>query len=303
MVYQEDFFEEADEFHPPHPIPYQGSKRQLTRKILSVVKNRKFRRLYEPFAGSAAITIAGANLNLADRYVIGDSLEPLIDIWRAILSSPEELALAYEKLWFEQGGNSIAHYNQVRDKFNAVHDPVMLLYLLARCVKNSPRFNLMGEFNQSADKRRRGMKPDKMRREILGASALLHGRTAAICEDFEVTISDATSADLVYLDPPWQGVTTGKNKRYHQGLNRERLIAALAHLNQRNVPFLLSYDGSREGQTYGELLPMSLNVERLELNVGRSSQATLLGRNETTIESMYVSKGLIQTRAIAKGGV
>jgi len=47
-------------FHAPHPIPYQGSKRNLAPEILAIVSNRKFRRLYEPFAGSAAITMIAA---------------------------------------------------------------------------------------------------------------------------------------------------------------------------------------------------------------------------------------------------
>src|SRR5712692_10053503 len=76
------------QFHMPHPIPYQGSKRNLAPEILAIVSNRKFRRLYEPFAGSAATTIAAANMKLASEYVIGDALQPLMDIWNQILSSP-----------------------------------------------------------------------------------------------------------------------------------------------------------------------------------------------------------------------
>src|SRR5712691_2056567 len=73
----------------PHPIPYQGSKRNLATKILSFVSGRKFRRLYEPFAGSAAITIAAARAGLAGEYIISDSLAPLIQIWHQVISSPD----------------------------------------------------------------------------------------------------------------------------------------------------------------------------------------------------------------------
>ncbi|HCI82826.1 MAG TPA: DNA adenine methylase, partial [Ktedonobacter sp.] len=64
-----------------------------------------------------------------------------------------------------------------------------------------------------------------------------------------------------------------------------RLIEALADLNQRHVPFLLSYDGRCGDKTYGELLPESLNVTRLELHAGRSSQSTLNGGSDVTVES------------------
>src|SRR5713101_7286998 len=89
-------------FHAPHPIPYQGSKRNLAPEILAIVSNRKFRRLYEPFAGSAAITIAAANRKLASEYVMSDILRPLMDIWNQILSSPYTLANEYERIWCEQ---------------------------------------------------------------------------------------------------------------------------------------------------------------------------------------------------------
>ena len=113
---------------------YQGSKRNLAAKILSFVSGRKFRRLYEPFAGSAAFTIAAAHAELAEEYIIGDSLASLIDIWIQVISSPDGLANAYEELWLGQVENDTSYYNRVRDEFNRLHDPAALLYLLARCV-------------------------------------------------------------------------------------------------------------------------------------------------------------------------
>ncbi len=276
-----------------HPIPYQGSKRNLASMILTVIQKRKFRRFYEPFAGSAAMTIAANHAKVANSYILGDSLAPLIDVWNQILTTPHALANTYEQIWEAQLDQGEEYYYRIRDDFNRSHDPAKLLYLLARCVKNAPRFNQQGEFNQSVDKRRLGMRPNKMRHEILAASALLARQTSAIWADFEMTLQDATNADLVYLDPPYEGTTTGDNKRYHQGLDRERLIALLENLNRRNIPFLLSYDGQCGAKVYGSELPASLHMTRMELNAGRSSQATLNGREEVTIESLYVSSNLM----------
>jgi DNA adenine methylase len=139
-----------------------------------------------------------------------------------------------------------------------------------------------------------------MRHEILAASTLLAKRTTAVWADFEATLKDATNADLVYLDPPYEGTTIGDNKRYHQGLARERLIAALETLNRRGVPFLLSYDGQCGEKVYGSELPASLRLTRLELHAGRSSQATLNGREEMTIESLYVSSNLSNTAVLVE---
>lgn len=284
----------------PQPIPYQGSKRLLAPTILSLVVGRRFATLYEPFAGSAAITLAAAHLALADHFVLSDSLVPLMGIWRSVVGSPHQLADAYEQIWTEQLPNPARFYARARDEFNADGGAAKLLYLLARCVKNAPRFNRDGGFNQSADHRRLGMRPAKMRREITGASALLAGRTTISAGDFETAIALATPDDLVYLDPPYMGTSSGRDRRYHRGLDRERLIAALDGLNRRGVPFLLSYDGRCGNTVYGPPLPASLEMEQIELRAGRSSQATLLGRSDVTFESLYVSKRLLLLSASAR---
>ena len=285
---------------PPHPIPYQGSKRQLAERILSVLGSNRFETFYEPFAGSAALTIAASASETAERFVIGDTLEPLTELWTRILSAPDALANEYEHLWSEQLADPAAHYIETRAAFNRTGGTPELLYLLARCVKNAPRFNSGGEFNQSADHRRLGMRPRKMRQEITGAAALLGGRTKVTSLDFAEAVAEATTRDLVYMDPPWEGTSKGPNKRYRDCLARERLIEVLEDLDARGVPYMLSYDGRHGAKSYGDWLPDSIGAVRLELVAGRSSQATLSGRVVTTTESLYVSRHVTETPAIAQ---
>ncbi|HEY1833185.1 MAG TPA: DNA adenine methylase, partial [Solirubrobacteraceae bacterium] len=189
----------------PHPIPYQGSKRRLAERILAVT-GTGYRTLYEPFAGSAALTLAACSRGVAERYVIGDSLDPLVGIWDRVIADPTGLAEQYTTLWEGQLTEGRDHFNRVRAEFNARPDPARLLYLLARCVKNAARFSKTG-FSQSADHRRKGMNPGKMTREIHGANALLAGRTSTFRGDAEDCLEQAGSEDVVYMDPPWQGTT------------------------------------------------------------------------------------------------
>ena len=130
---------------------------------------------------------------------------PLIEIWSCILKNPSALAKRYAEIWNGQQVNDEHYYVNVREKFNNTKDPAHLLYLLARCVKNSPRWNREGLFNQSQDKRRLGMRPEKMAHELSGAHALLHGRTRAVAGDFAQIVADAGPHDIVYMDPPWEG--------------------------------------------------------------------------------------------------
>lgn len=276
----------------PHPIPYQGSKRNLASRILALAHGRQIHRFYEPFAGSAAITIAAASAKVAERFIIGDTLEPLISVWQTVLRDPVSLARAYTRIWSAQSLGDHRYYTEVREAFNKSGGSARLLYLLARCVKNSPRWNRVGGFNQSADKRRLGMRPEKMCREIEGAHRLLRGKTEALAQEFECTIADAGPDDFIYLDPPWEGTSGVRDPRYYRGLERDRLITALDDLNRRRVPWLLSYDGRCGAKTYGSPLPVELLATRLELQAGRSSQATLNGVKALTIESLYVSQGI-----------
>ena len=277
----------------PQPIPYQGSKRKLAPLVLKHFPSST-KTLYEPFAGSAAITIAAAQRGLAASFVISDSLSSLIGIWDLILSDPAALADGYEQLWNAQVGNERAFYDQTRDDFNSDNDPVKLLYLLARCVKNAVRFNSAGAFNQSPDNRRKGVKPATLRRRILEVHHLLSGQTTARAGDYEQALADAVPDDLVYMDPPYMGVSGSRDGRYQQGLDLDRFVEALQTANDRDVRYLISFDGRKGNVTYGPPLPAVLGLRRLELHAGRSSQATLNGKSEKTYESLYLSPALVR---------
>lgn len=188
----------------PHPIPYQGSKRNLAADILRYFP-QKFGTLYEPFAGSAAITIAAAVNKLGDRYHINDLNKPLMDLWHAIIETPEKIASQYEALWRKQLDDPRSFYDKARDDFNRTGSPDLFLYLLARCVKGSIRYNSQGEFNQSPDNRRKGMQPEKMRLHVLGASYYLKGKATVTSVNYRDVLEKVTSADLVYMGPSIPG--------------------------------------------------------------------------------------------------
>jgi len=275
----------------PHPIQYQGSKRNLAHVILRYIP-QNVDCLIEPFAGSAAITIAAAARQMAKNYLINDLNRPLAELLRLIVEFPVDTASFYEKVWNEQHGDSVEHYNRVRVEFNRTQDPRLFLYLLARCVKGSVRYNADGMFNQSPDKRRHGTLPQTMRTNIYGVSALLKNKTEFSSLDFREVLVNARKNDLVYMDPPYQGVCGERDARYFSGINHEEFVTALVELNRREISYIVSYDGRRGDKTFGVLLPDSLELTRVELDAGRSSQATLLGRDEVTYESLYLSPTL-----------
>ena len=277
----------------PHPIPYQGSKRKLAPIIARYLPGR-IATFYEPFAGSAAMTIYAAYHGRADRFIVADSLKPMVALLRSIVEKPERTAAQYRQVWEGQKEGRHSFFNDVRDRYNAQQNPVDLLYLICRCVKNSVRFNSGGNFTQSADRRRLGMHPAKMQAAVLGVSSILRDRVEFRLGDWQETSTDAGPEDFVYMDPPYLGTTIGRDKRYHQQLMQEDLVIGLENLRRRSVPFALSYDGMTGGRQYGPPLPDELGLTRLLLHAGTSSQSTLSGRNEETVESLYVTPGLAE---------
>lgn len=275
----------------PHPIPYQGSKRTLARSIVACFPAH-VERVIEPFAGSAAVSLAAAQRSAARRFVLNDANAPLIQLWREIVEQPLDLARRYRELWLEQQGRERDYYAAVRAAFNQTHAAHYLLYLLARCVKAAVRYNAGGAFNQSPDHRRKGTHPQRMEQQILGASRLLQDRVTLTALDYRELLPLVTPRDLLYLDPPYQGVCGRRDPRYTQGVTFDALVDLLHDLNAREIAYIVSYDGRTGGKAFGWPLPADLNLTQLEIDAGRSSQATLLGRTSRTVESLYLSAAL-----------
>ena len=275
----------------PHPIPYQGSKRNLADQILRYFPDN-FDRLVEPFAGSAAITIASAYYFKANKFIINDINKPLTQLWNNIINHPKEVVKLYHDIWHGQLGDEEQYYYQIRDKFNETQQPEYLLFLLAKCVKAAVRYNAQGGFNQSPDKRRLGRNPQMMRDDILRVSQLLKGKTEIFSSDYQNILDLATDEDLVYMDPPYQGTGINGGFNYAGNIEFDNFVISLFELNSKNVPFILSYDGRTGDKTYGIALPEKLNLTKIEINAGRSTQATLLNRSEITYEAVFLSPAL-----------
>lgn len=277
----------------PQPFQYQGSKRLLAPVILRHLPTR-FHRLIEPFAGSAAVSIACSLQGRACKYWLNDYNKALAELLRLIISTPSETAEFYESVWKPDHSGALQQFYRLRQSFNESGDARLLLYLLARCVKGSVRYNSEGKFNQSPDNRRLGTRPDTMKRNIVSVSDLLMEKTAVTSRDYREVLHEAGPEDVIYMDPPYQGVCGERDARYYSGINFEAFVEALNDLTTRGIRFAVSYDGALGAKSYGKRLPESLNLVLLHLDAGRSTQSTLLGREDITVESLYLSEALAE---------
>lgn len=280
----------------PHIVQYQGSKRMLASQILDYMP-RKFNRLVEPFAGMAAISIAAAYEHRTESFYINDLNAPLVRLLKEAIENPDKLVKDYSSVWEEQflfDDNHIQHFYEVRERFNNGEEtPANMLYLLARCVKGAVRYSKNGNFNQSPDKRRHGTNPKTLAANVYSISCLMKGKTTFSSLDYHDVLEMAQPGDLVYMDPPYQGVSNVRDNRYFAGVSFDEFAESIKILEQKGVDYLISYDGECGGKEYGEELPSSLHCQKFMLNAGLSSQALLLGKKSTTFEALYISETLL----------
>jgi hypothetical protein len=81
----------------PHLAQYQGSKRLLAPQILQFMP-RTIKRLIEPFAGMAAITIAAA----AEQYHVNDINSAVVLALQTAIETPGVLIREYTEIWKKQ---------------------------------------------------------------------------------------------------------------------------------------------------------------------------------------------------------
>ena len=226
--------------------------------------------------------------------ILNDTNAALTSLWTQIIDEPQLIAEQYAVLWRAQQDNPRAFYDTIRSEFNATQRPELFLYLLARCVKAAIRYNSSGEFNQSPDNRRLGSRPARMAQQIQLVSSILRGRTELRNDDFRNALHDASPSDVIYMDPPYQGVSTNRDRRYAEVLGYDEFADALASFNRRNLSFVISYDGRTGAKKHGKPLPPSLRLTHFEIDAGRSTQDTLAGGKARTVESLYLSPALVE---------
>jgi DNA adenine methylase len=95
------------------------------------------------------------------------------------------------------------------------------------------------------------------------------------------------------MDPPYQGTGINGGFNYAGNIEFDQFCFELYQLNKKKVAYILSYDGRTGDKTYGIPLPENLGLTKIEINAGRSSQATLLSRKEITYEAIYLSPALV----------
>lgn len=299
-VYVSDFVASKQ----PQPFPLQGSKRRQVPIINNLIPLGNTH-LIEPFCGSAAVSIGARLYRKTEQVNISDSNLSLIRLWKAILTNPSGLADRYTEIWLGQLSSHSTptkadlhtYFDMVRNRYNDAGpengDPADFLFLLNKIVKGALRYGKNGRMNQSADSRRLGAKPSTVQARLEETSCALQG-TSVDCIDYHEALSKATDEDIIYLDPPYQGTTATRNKRYISGLSIDDFEEEIRRAVARELSLIISYDALRGKAIYGRPLDYKIDLLPIDIITGVSAQSTLLGHKQEAHETLYLSPALVQ---------
>ncbi len=188
------------------PIKSQGIKTKLVPWIQSIVPSDFNGTWIEPFMGTRAVAF-----NVAPRRAILCDTNPhLVNFYSGIASGVITPEVVREYL-IREGGMLLSkgedHYYFVRDRFNSEHSPLDFLFVNRAGFNGMIRFNRKGGFNIPFCRKPQRFAQayiTKITNQVSWASKLIKTKEFTFkCQDFNKTIEEASSTDIIYCDPPY----------------------------------------------------------------------------------------------------
>jgi DNA adenine methylase len=181
-------------------------------------------RWVEPFMGSGVVAFSLA----PSRALLCDVNPHLVRFYRAVQSGEIDGVVVREFL--EEEGARLRkrgerHYYDIRERFNAEHEPLDFLFLSRACFNGMMRFNKSGGYNVPFCRKPERFRPAYVTRIVNQVEAIrqvLSGRDWEFTvQDWRETFSEVQPGDFVYLDPPY----VGRHTNYFADWNEEEAEA------------------------------------------------------------------------------
>lgn len=224
-------------------LKWVGGKRQLMGEIEKVLP-KSYTTYYEPFIGGGAVlfelqpnkaVISDVNSELINLYnIIKDDVELLI----ADLKKHENTQEYFYKI------REMDRDRKVYENLSKVEKASRIVYLNKTCFNGLFRVNKAGEFNSPFGKYKNPNIVDEV--TLRAVSKYFNKVDIKILNcDFEKSLKDIRKGAFVYLDPPYDPVSSSANFTGYDkgGFNRDeqiRLKNLCDKLDKKGVKFLLS---------------------------------------------------------------
>ncbi len=221
------------------PIKSQGIKTKLVPWIKSIVPKDFSGTWIEPFMGTGAVAF-----NVApQRAILCDTNPHLVNFYTCIATgeiTPEvvrEFLTREGRKLLTQGED---YYYFVRDRFNAEHSPLDFLFVNRAGFNGMIRFNKKGGFNIPFCRKPQRFAQSyitKITNQVSWVSKIIKTKDFTFkCQDFNKTIEEACSTDIVYCDPPY----IDRHVDYYNGWDGSHEQALFNKLSNFSGRFILS---------------------------------------------------------------
>jgi len=221
----------------PRPfLKWAGSKRRFLVDLIPHLPVA-FSTYYEPFLGGASLFF----LLAPPRAVLGDLCDPLIETYQSVRNNPSAVLRFLSPL------------KQTPDIYYAIRGnpgggpykrAAEFIYLNKTCWNGLYRVNQKGEFNVPFGRPKSDgvANPENIK---ACSRALASPGVSIQVRDFEATLENAGSGDLIFLDPPY---VTGSgangfrdyNKRLFSWQDQVRLAHLAAHLQSQGATVIVT---------------------------------------------------------------
>ena len=179
-------------------LKWAGGKSKLVPFIEGSLPKCPRKRLIEPFAGSAALSLT---LEF-ESYLLNDSNADLIGLFQT-LKEEKQYFIDYTRSLFLPKNNQETRFYELREQFNQSTDrherSALFVYLNRYAFNGLCRYNSKGEFNVPFGRYKSPYFPEKEMQGFISKSA----RIELFCEDFQTILKQVGKDDMVYCDPPY----------------------------------------------------------------------------------------------------
>lgn len=221
-------------------LKWAGGKSQLLSTFAPMFP-QDFGRYFEPFLGGGAVFfhLRSQHPNLS--AVLSDSNQELINCYLSVQESVDELIFSLKR-----HRNDRHHFYRVRaedvSRLTETERAARMIFLNKTCFNGLYRVNRKGQFNVPFGKYSNPKIVDE--RNLMAAAAALKN-ARIICAPFEAVLARASRGDFVYMDPPYQPLSTtssftGYTRNSFGESDQIRLAETFKSLTRRGCLVMLS---------------------------------------------------------------
>ncbi len=238
---QRRHYQESTASRSPVPfLKWAGGKSQLL-STFDAYLPATFNSYIEPFVGGGAMFFHLSGKGLIEKAQLSDLNAELVNAYTMVRDCPDRLIRELSKHL-----NDPDYFYKLRaldpKTLNALDRASRLIYLNKTCFNGLYRVNRSGQFNVPFGYYK---KPNTCDRDNLHATSSALVSTKITCSPFEEVLATAKRGDFVYLDPPYQPISSTANFTSYTAScfgasDQERLATMVKKLDRKGCQFMLS---------------------------------------------------------------